>query len=149
MKVAKALKAALAGALMFGVGCGPRSEPASPAGPATAPPATPAKPRVVVVEGSVIVRDCPAKLHKQARKTLDALVGDCENVPGGSARFLATLQPGGRIEISAPDGSDEGTIPICVLKNKLRHKLFITKDCAVEVRIEENSLPHGSSTPDK
>jgi hypothetical protein len=148
VKSRKALGAAVAGVLLFGAACGPRSEPAS-SPPPPAPSAAPAKPRVAVVEGSVIVKDCPSKLHKQARKTLDALVGDCTSVPGGSARFLATLQPGGRIEISASDGSNEGTIPICVLQNKLRHKLFITKECAVEVRIEETSLPHNASTPDK
>jgi len=89
----------------------------------------------------VLVRDCPAKLHPSvARKTLDALAGDCQTVPGGRARFLATLEPGGRIDISATDGTDQGTIPICVLKNKLRHKLFIRKSCTLEVTIEEASM---------
>ena len=110
--------------------------------PAVAPSASAPPPgkAVAVVEGSILVRECPAKLDpKQARKTLDMLAGDCTSVPGGSAKFLATLLPGGRIEIAAPDGSDEGTIPICVLKNKLRHRLLIKKSCAFEVQIEESS----------
>ena len=120
--------------------CAKQSDSKAPAQPAPSSSA-PAPPRVAVVEGSVLLKDCPAKLHASvARKTLDALAGDCQSVPGGRARFLATLEPGGRIEISAPDGSQEGTIPICVLQNKLRHKLFIRKPCTLEVTIEEASV---------
>jgi len=120
--------------------CAKQSDSKAPSPPAPSSSAPP-PPRVAVVEGSVLVKDCPAKLHASvARKTLDALAGDCQSVPGGRARFLATLEPGGRIQISAPDGSQEGTIPICVLQNKLRHKLFIRKSCTLEVTIEESSV---------
>lgn len=119
--------------------CTPK-QPAATSGPAPSASAAPTGKAVAVVEGSILVKECPAKLDpKQARKTLDMLAGDCTSVPGGSARFLATLMPGGRIDIAAPDGSDEGTIPICVLKNKLRHRLLIKHSCTFEVQIEQSS----------
>jgi len=127
--------------LLLAISCAKPNDANAPSNPAPSASAAPPRPRVVVVEGSVLVRDCPAKLHPSvARKTLDALAGDCQTVPGGRARFLATLEPGGRIDISATDGTDQGTIPICVLKNKLRHKLFIRKSCTLEVTIEEASM---------
>ncbi len=95
-----------------------------------------------VVEGSIMVKECPAKLDpKKAEKTMNALVGgDCSSVPGGKARFLATLKPGGGIEIAAPDGTDQGTIPICVLKGQLKHKLKLKKPCTLDVQIEERKM---------
>lgn len=118
------------------------SKPAAAPTPSAAPP--PVGPKVAVVEGSVMLKECPAKLErKKAEKTMNDLVGDCDRVPGGTASFQATLHPGGRIEISAPDGSDQGTVPICVVKHTLKHKLFLAKPCTLAVQIEEKSV-HGA-----
>jgi len=117
---------------------GPEPKAAAPA-PSAAPATT--GPRVAVVEGSVMLKECPAKLDKkQAEKTMNDLVGGCDKVPGGTASFHATLHPAGRVEISAPDGSDQGTVPICVVKQTLKHKLFLTKPCTLAVQIEEKTV---------
>jgi hypothetical protein len=84
--------------------------------------------------------DCPSKLQpKKAKETINGLVEGCSNVPGGRARFVAVLEPGGGVRITAPDGTNQGTIPICVLQHKLKHKLWIKKPCKVDVQIEEGS----------
>lgn len=115
-------------------------EPEKP--PAAAPPASP--PPVKVVEGSIVFTHCPDSKHLgagRAEATINKLVEGCASVPGGAARFLATLKPGGAIEIAAPSGSrDEGMVPICVLKNRLRHHLWVRHPCTMEVQIEEQSV---------
>lgn len=124
------------------LGCATGGEPKPAKAPPPSPPAAPAGPRVAVVEGSVMLGECPAKLERRkAEKTMNDLVSGCDKVPGGTATFQATLKPGGGIEISAPDGSDQGTVPICVVKHTLKHKLFLTKPCTLAVQIEEKSLP--------
>lgn len=121
--------------------CAGGAEPKPAAAPTASAAPEPAGPKVAVVEGSVMLGECPAKLDKKkAEQTMNDLVGACDNVPGGTAKFQATLRPGGRIEISAPDGSDQGTVPICVIKHKLQHKLFLTKPCTLAVQIEEKSV---------
>jgi hypothetical protein len=123
--------------------CGsPQREPPPP--PLAAPPpeaqAEPAT-KVGVMEGSVVFVDCPDKLDvKEAERTINRLVEPCESVPGGTARFRATLAPRGRIEIAAADGSSEGVIPICVLKNRLTHKIRVNKPCQLDVQIEERKI---------
>jgi hypothetical protein len=96
------------------------------------------------VEGSIVFTDCPDSRHLgagRARAAINKLVDGCSSVPGGSARFMATLKPGGSIEIAAPSGSkDEGVVPICVLQNHLRHHLWLHHPCTMEVRIQEQSV---------
>jgi hypothetical protein len=129
----------LAAVLVVACGGGGDKKPA--ASPATTASAAPSRPKVAVVEGSVMLKECPAKLDKkQAEKTMNDLVSGCDTVPGGTATFQATLEPGGSIEIRAPDGSDQGTVPICVLKNTRKHKLFLAKPCTLAVQIEEKSV---------
>ena len=103
--------------------------------------AEPAAPKVGVVEGSVVFVDCPDKINaKEAEATVNRLVESCDEVPGRAARFRATLEPGGRIDISAPDGSNHGLIPICVLKHRLVHRIGLRKSCQIEVEIEERRI---------
>ncbi len=86
---------------------------------------------------------CP-DLGKQssrlAENAMNALVEGCATVPGGSMQFHATLQPGGRIEISAAPGQPE-VVPICILKHALVHKVPLTKPCPLDVKIEQTSVP--------
>jgi len=116
---------------------------AAPAKAAPAPASSGPSP-VKVVEGSIVFTDCPDSTHLgagRAQATINKLVDGCTSVPGGSARFVATLKPGGAIEIAAPSGSkDEGVVPICVLKNHLRHHLWVRHPCSMEVRIQEQSV---------
>jgi hypothetical protein len=121
------------------------TQPPEPAQPAAATPAPAEQPapaaRVGVMEGSIVFVDCPDKLDvKEAERTINRLVEPCESVPGGSARFRATLAPRGRIEIAAADGSSEGVIPICVLTNRLTHRIRVKKPCQLDVQIEERRI---------
>jgi hypothetical protein len=68
------------------------------------------------------------------------LVEGCASVPGGVAQFEATLQPGGRIEISAAPGQPD-VVPICVLKHSLLHSVPLTKPCHLDVKIEQSTVP--------
>ncbi|MBK9000043.1 MAG: hypothetical protein IPM35_30360 [Myxococcales bacterium] len=121
--------------------CAGGAEPKPAATPTASATPESAGPKVSVVEGSVMLGECPAKLDKKkAEQTMNDLVSGCDDVPGGTAKFQATLRPGGRIEISAPDGSDQGTVPICVIKHKLSHKLFLAKPCTLAVQIEAKSV---------
>ncbi len=75
------------------------------------------------------------------------LVEGCATVPGGSAEFAATLQPGGRIEISAVPGQPD-TVPICILKHSLMHRVPLSKPCRLEVKMRQTSLAVLASTAD-
>ena len=57
----------------------------------------------------------------------------------GGVRFTATMLPGGRIEITQSPGQSE-SVPICVLKNELRHKVPLTQACKLEVQLEEGTI---------
>ena len=70
---------------------------------------------------------------------MNALVEGCTSVPGGAMQFRATLQPGGRIEITAAPGQPD-VVPICILKHALVHRVPLTKPCPLEVKIEQTSV---------
>ena len=112
-------------------------EPASPAPSGSAA----GLPNVAEVAADVVVLDCPdsAKLNPRAAEgSIHRLVEGCTTVPGGIAHFAATLQPGGRIELAAPDGNTaEGVVPTCVLKHELVHKLPLHQACKLDVRLSE------------
>lgn len=74
-----------------------------------------------------------------AERAMNSLVEGCVSVPGGSMQFHATLQPGGRIEISAAPGQPE-VVPICILKHALVHRVPLTKPCPLDVKIEQTSV---------
>jgi len=67
------------------------------------------------------------------------LVEGCTSVPGGDARFEATLEPGGRVVISAAPGHAD-VVPICVLKHALVHRVALSKPCQLDVRLEQTEV---------
>jgi hypothetical protein len=73
---------------------------------------------------------------KSAQRTMRQLVEACEEVPGGSAEFTATLWPDGRIELATVDGG-VGTVPVCVLRHELKHKVAVSKPCTMNVHMSE------------
>jgi hypothetical protein len=74
-----------------------------------------------------------------AEEAMHKLVDACASVPGGSTRFTLTLLPSGRIELpQSPDQPE--TIPTCVLKNDLRHRVSLQKPCSLVVKLEETSV---------
>jgi hypothetical protein len=113
---------------------------------ATPPPAPAAReppaPTARLVSATVVANDCGRVAKANAKLAEDAmskLVEGCTSVPGGGARFTATLEPGGRIEIAQSSGAAD-VVPICVLKHELRHKVALTHACTLEVRLDESAL---------
>jgi hypothetical protein len=97
--------------------------------------------KLAMVDATILVTDCSKVSNysaSAAEKTMRRLVEDCDSVPGGHVEFVATLVPGGRIEISSVDGTD-GTVPICVLRHQLQHQVAITKACKLHVQMEQKS----------
>jgi hypothetical protein len=119
---------------------------ASRAAPAAAPAPQATGPTAQVVNATILANECQRfgrQNAQQAERTIDDLVEGCTAVPGGAARFAATLQPGGRIAITAAPGSPD-VVPICVLKHSLIHKLALSKPCELDVRLEQTAVAIGA-----
>jgi hypothetical protein len=103
-------------------------------------------PRTVtsMINASAVVAACPdaRKMNaKAAAEAMNKLVEPCAQVPGGKAHFSATLMPGGKIELAAPDGKvAEGVVPTCVLSHGLTHRILLSKPCTFDVQLEERKL---------
>jgi hypothetical protein len=97
-----------------------------------------------MVNASAIIAQCPdaRKMNaKAASEAINKLVEPCAQVPGGKAHFSATLVPGGKIELAAPDGNvAEGVVPTCVLSKGLSHRVLLNKPCRFDVQLEERKL---------
>jgi hypothetical protein len=94
------------------------------------------------VNATIVANGCQnlgAASGRLAERAMYELVEGCTSVPGGTARFHATLQPGGRIAIAAGPGQPE-VIPICVLKHSLLHKVPLTGPCGLDVKLDETSV---------
>ncbi len=140
--------------LVLMAGCA--SSPPAAVAPPPPEPAAPTGPAAQMVNALVLTNGCQ-ELGKQsarlAESAMNALVEGCASVPGGTMQFHATLQPGGRIEISATPGQPE-VVPICILKHALVHRVPLTKPCPLDVKIEQTSVamsapaPPPSSRPD-
>jgi hypothetical protein len=100
-------------------------------------------PQVALASTSFVIEDCPEskKMDSRAAETaMRKLVEPCGGAKAPSAQFLATLVPGGRIEISvAGKDADEGVVPICVLKNRLTHAVTLKQRCTFSVKLEPSS----------
>ena len=120
-------------------GCASRGKPAETPAPSSA--------TAQVVHATVLANGCQglgAANGRLAERAMYDLVEGCDAVPGGAARFEATLEPGGRIRIAAASGQAP-VVPICVLKHPLVHKVPLAKPCSLDVRVEEEtvSMPRG------
>jgi hypothetical protein len=144
------LRCSTAAALLLLVGsCARRTNhnAAAPKSPASAPASSPP-----VASGgtSFVVEDCPdAKKmdSKAAEAAMRKLTEPCNAVSAPSAEFLATLVPGGRIEIASRDKDAEGVVPICVVKNRLTHSVALKQRCTFVVKLEPpSSLPPAVSS---
>jgi hypothetical protein len=97
-----------------------------------------------MVNASAVIAACPDARKMSAKIATDAinqLVEPCAQVPGGKAHFSATLLPGGRIELAAPDGKvAEGIVPTCVLSHGLTHRVLLSRPCTFDVQLEERKL---------
>ncbi len=91
---------------------------------------------VVIANRCVSLGAANAKL---AEKAMNQLVDGCGSFAGGSARFTASLLPGGAIQFEAT-GAPADTIPMCVVSHPLTHSVHLTKPCALDVVLEESSM---------
>jgi hypothetical protein len=129
--------------LFIVMGCS-ASKPTEPVAPAQSaePVASAPPPSVVgVVDATILVTDCSNVSDYSAavaQKTMRRLVEGCSEIPNGRAEFIATLQPGGRIEISEVEGASS-TVPICVLKHQLEHQVKVKKACKMHVQMEQKA----------
>lgn len=127
----------LSGGLLLAA-CAPKAADATDAGGEL--------PRTVtsMVDASAVISACPDGRRMNAKAAADAinkLVEPCAQVPGGKAHFAATLKPGGKIELAAPDGNPaEGVVPTCVLEQGLKHKLLLKSACKFDVQLEERKV---------
>jgi len=134
MSLRYVLVVALVAVPLVAIACGSKPAPDAATPPSSARTAN-------VVSATVVANECGAVNKAYAKLAEDAmhkLVEGCTSVPGGSHRFVATLQPGGRIEIA--QSGDAEVVPICVLKNELRHKVPLAKPCTLEVRLDEGAV---------
>jgi hypothetical protein len=124
-------------------GCGgakpsPSNSPSSPSGTGDVAPGTPA---VSIVASSYVLSSCPESQSMNARAAETAmrkLIEPCEGIAGDAAHFSATLEPGGRIVLASPLGDPkEGTVPTCVLMNRLIHGVALRQPCRFDVRLEQ------------
>jgi len=129
------LVGALAPAAVFLAACA--SRPPHDSSPAPGPSAQ-------LVNAIILANGCQdlgKASAKAAENTMEQLVEDCTSVPGGSARFQATLQPGGRIEIASAGTRDQpDVVPVCILKHSLLHKVPLSRPCRLDVKIEQTSV---------
>jgi hypothetical protein len=112
---------------------------------ATSPPlpTPPEPPKAQSVSATIATNGCATLAGVNSRLAQEAmykLVDECASVPGGSTKFTVALLPGGGIEF--PQGPDQpDTIPTCVLKSGLRHRVRLPKPCTLVVKLEERSVP--------
>ena len=84
---------------------------------------------------------------KAAEAAMRKLIEPCHAINAPAADFLATLVPGGRIEIaSRGKDSAEGVVPICVIKNKLTHSVLLKQRCTFNVKLEPAAAAPATSS---
>jgi hypothetical protein len=113
-----------------------------PAGPAQSAQGNAARRDAKIINATIITNGCQnlgAEGARLAERAMYDLIEACSSVPGGVAQFHATLQPGGRIEITAGPGQPQ-VIPICVVKHSLLHKVRLAGPCGLDVRLEETNV---------
>jgi hypothetical protein len=98
---------------------------------------------IVLANQCAVLGKAEAKL---AEKEMDHLVEGCSTYAGPSARFTATLLPGGVMQFGPPT-EDASSIPMCVLNHPLKHMVHLSKPCALDVKLEVTSMPLPEPVP--
>ena len=140
MRLALASIAAVACAACAACAANPPPASPEPPPPTTAEPST--GPSAQVVNATILTDECQGLGKANAMLAESAmyhLVEACTSVPGGSAEFEATLQPGGKIDIAGVKGQPQ-VVPICILKHSLQHKVPLKAPCHLDVKIEQTSV---------
>lgn len=125
---------------LFACASTPPAEPPPPP-PTTAMPSS-GGPSAQVVNATILTNACQGLGKSNAMLAESAmyhLVEACTSVPGGSAQFEATLEPGGQIDIAGVPGQP-AVVPICILKHSLQHKVPLKAPCHLDVKIEQTSV---------
>jgi hypothetical protein len=126
--------------VFFACASTPPAEPPPPP-PTTANPSS-AGPSAQVVNATILTNGCRGLGKSNAMLAESAmyhLVEACTSVPGGSAQFEATLEPGGQIDIAGVPGQP-AVVPICILKHSLQHKVPLKAPCRLDVKIEQTMV---------
>jgi len=128
-------------------GCTRRTTHPHPEAKSPAPASPSGGPAVASGSSSFVIEDCPdaKKMDaKAAEAAMRKLIEPCHDVNAPAADFLATLVPGGRIELASrgKDGT-EGVVPMCVVKNRLTHSVALKQRCTFNVKLE----PAASAPP--
>lgn len=119
--------------------CARNPEPTRSTAPVASSSGDDSNPPIGMVDATIMFTDCSVVSNmnaKLAQKTMRQLVEACNEVPGGVAQFSATLHVDGRIELASADGG-LGTVPICVLRHELKHKVVVKKPCTMQVQMTE------------
>ena len=105
-------------------------------------PTPPEPPKARSVSATIATNGCATLAGVNSRLAQEAmykLVDECASVPGGVTKFTVALLPGGGIEF--PQGPEQpDTIPTCVLRSGLRHRVRLPKPCTLVVKLEEGSV---------
>lgn len=140
LRLASAAMLAALAALSALPGCGAPPPPQEPAEPSEPPP-----PPIALMNATVVVESCPNVTKYNARMAENAIrkmIEPCTKVPGGAARFTATMVPGGNIKLASPSGDvSEGVVPTCVVTNELTHKVLLRKPCVFRIELEDRTIP--------
>lgn len=102
-------------------------------------------PHVQSVSAVVIADQCSGlgkQEAKHAREAMGRLVDGCHTIPHGSAHFIVVLHPGGALQFLevGPEAGGGGELPMCVLSQKLTHKVRLPAPCKMEIRLEESAF---------
>ena len=132
--------------------CARRPAQAPPEAKSPPPASSSGGPLVASGGTSFVIEDCPEAKKmdaKAAEAAMRKLIEPCHTINAPAADFLATLVPGGRIEIASrgKEGA-EGVIPICVVKNRLTHSVALKQRCTFNVKLEPTAAtaPAGPSS---
>jgi hypothetical protein len=93
---------------------------------------------------AVIIANHCNGLSKQdsvrAQQTMNELVEHCDSVPHGKSTFSVVLYPDGSISFASSGDAGSDEIPMCVVSHRLRHKVKLTTECGMDVRLEQTQL---------
>jgi hypothetical protein len=122
---------------LFATGCGGQAAQSPPE--PNAESSRSGGPPIALSGTSFVIETCPDAKKMDSRAAEGAmrkLIDPCSHVREQSADFLATLVPGGRIEItSSKKDSTEGVVPVCILKNQLTHSVALKQRCTFHIKL--------------
>ncbi len=131
-------------AALAAIACG-SSSASNTSTPAT--PSAPSPPAPVEATGVVIVANhcrLTKEASREAEQTLSRLVKPCNTVLKERLTFRVVLDPSGSIGFARAGDAGTDEIPLCVVTQKLQHKVRLKAPCVIDVRFEPTSIAPAS-----